>query len=180
MNNAPADQRSANDLRQAFDHSFALPPRALAAEVDDLLSIHLAGERYAVRLRDIAMMVASRAVVPVPSAVPALLGLVGIRGRVVPVFSLAAILGHEHATGAPRWLVVCGAEEPIAFGFSHFEGYVRLARSSVHSDENPQAARQYVHQMARTDTGMLAVINIPLVVATIRNRIGPSRPTQES
>ena len=138
----------------------------------DLLCIQLAGERYAVRLNDAAMLVAGRVVVPVPSAAPALLGLVGIRGAVVPAFSLAVLLGQQQATGAPRWLIVCGTGDPIALGFSDFDGHVRLPITSVYPDVNPRAARQYVHQLASTDNGTLAVINIPLVIATIRNRIG--------
>ena len=181
MNQAPIDSKSAK-LRQAFDHSFALPPSQASPEVEDLLTIRLAGDPYAIHLRDIAGMVAGRRVVPVPAVTPDLLGLAGIRGGIVPVFGLASILGYGPAPGSPRWMILCGTEEPIALAFSDFEGYLRLPTSALHADENFRATRQhvkYVNQVASTQGGVRAVISIPLIVATIRNRIGHHRPAKE-
>jgi purine-binding chemotaxis protein CheW len=127
-------------------------------------------------------MVAGRRVVSVPAVTPDLLGLAGIRGGIVPVFGLATILGYGPAPGSPRWMILCGAEEPIALAFSDFEGYLRLPTSSLHADENSRATRQhvkYVNQVASTQGGVRAVISIPLIVASIRNRIGQHRPPKE-
>jgi len=175
----PVVESTAAALRRAFDLSFASPPSAAAHEVDDLLAIHVAGNPYAIRLREIAAMISGRRVVPVPSAANALLGVAGIRGGVVPVFSLASILGYGPVSGAPRWMVLCGTEDPIALAFSEFDGYVRLPRSSLHVDEALRATREYASEVASTDAGARAVIDIPLVVATIRKRSGHHRPARE-
>ncbi|HEY5277759.1 MAG TPA: hypothetical protein VIK38_14720, partial [Coriobacteriia bacterium] len=95
------------------------------------------------------------------------------------VFGLASILGYGQDPGSPRWMVLCGAEEPIALAFSDFEGYLRLPKSSLHADENLRPTRQYVNQIASTEAGVRALVSIPLVVATIRNRIGHSRLAKE-
>jgi purine-binding chemotaxis protein CheW len=179
MNQTPVLESKAAELRQAFDRSFALPPPQASPEVEDLLTIRVAGDPYAIRLREIAGMVAGRRVVPVPAVTLDLLGLAGIRGGLVPVFGLASILGYGPAPGSPRWMLLCGAEEPIALAFSDFEGYLRLPKSSLHADENLRATRQYVNQVASTEAGARAVISIPLVVATIRNRIGHNRLAKE-
>ncbi len=179
MNEIPDVQSKAAELRQAFDLSFALPPPQASQEVEDLLTIRVAGDPYAIRLRDIAGIVAGRRVVPVPAVTLDLLGLAGIRGGVVSVFGLASILGYGQAPGSPRWMILCGAEEPIALAFSDFEGYLRLPKSSLHADENLRTARQYVNQVASTEAGARAVISIPLVVATIRNRTGHNRLAKE-
>jgi hypothetical protein len=79
-------------------------------------------------------------------------------------------------------MILCGTEEPIALAFSDFEGYVRLPTSALHADENFRGTRQhvkYVNQVASTQGGVRAVISIPLIVATIRNRIGHHRPAKE-
>ena len=182
MNETPVVESKAAELRQAFDLSFALPPPQGSQEVEDLLAIRVAGDPYAFFLRDIAGMVTGRRVVPVPAVTPDLLGLTGIRGGIVPVFGLASILGYGPAPGAPRWMILCGAEEPIALAFSDFEGYLRLPTSALHADENFRATRQhvkYVNQVASTQGGVRAVISIPLIVETIRNRIGHHRPAKE-
>ena len=179
MNETPVVASKAAELRHAFDLSFALPPPQASQEVEDLLTIRVAGDPYAIRLRDIAGMVAGRRVVPVPAVTLDLLGLAGIRGGVVSVFGLASILGYGQGPGSPRWMVLCGAEEPIALAFSDFEGHLRLPKSSLHADENLRATRQYVNQIASTEAGVRALVSIPLVVATIRNRIGHSRLAKE-
>ena len=81
MNQIPAVESKAAELRQAFDLSFALPPPQELVEVEDLLTIRVAGDPYAIRLRDIAGMVAGRKVVPVPAVTPDLLGLAGSRKK---------------------------------------------------------------------------------------------------
>jgi chemotaxis signal transduction protein len=81
---------------------------------------------------------------PVGSAAPfGLLGLCGVRGALVPVFSLAALLAHgsagaARADEAPHWLVLCGGADDgrlglVAFGASAFLGYVEGTRSFVHA-----------------------------------------------
>src|ERR1035441_2192420 len=179
MSETPVAESKAAELRQAFDLSFALPPPQGSQEVEDLLAIRVAGDPYAIRLLEIAGMVAGRRVVAVPAVTRDLLGLAGIRGGVVPVFGLASILGYGQPPGSPRWMILCGVEEPIALAFSDFEGYLRLPKSSLHADENLRATRQYVNQVASTEAEARAVISIPLIVATIRNRIGHHRLAKE-
>ena len=165
----------AASLRQAFDQSFAAPPAQLSREVEDLLRIRIAGDPYAVRLRDIAGVVTRRKVIPVPGSGPDLLGSAGIRGGIVPVFALASLLGYGQTAEAPPWLVLCCPEDPIALAFPDFEGYSRVARSSFHLDENLGAGRAHVKEVALVETERRPVISIPLIVATIRNRMGQTR-----
>ena len=173
----------AAQLRHAFDGSFALPPSPAPPENQDLLMIRVAGDPYAIRLCDIAEIVTDRSIVPVPSVTPDLLGLAGIHGGIVPVFGLSSILGYGPDPGSPRWMILCGAEEPIALAFSDFEGYLRLPASALLADDNVSAPRdhvKYVSQVASTPNGARAVISMALIMATIRNRISQHRPTKES
>ena len=180
--NDSIEGNKAAQLREAFDRTFALPPSQASPEVEDLLTIRVAGDPYAIRLLDIAEIFTGRIVVSVPAVTPDLLGLAGIHGGVVPVFGLSSILGYGPDPGSPRWMILCGSEEPIALAFSDFEGYLRLPRSALHADENFHATREhvkYVNQVATTPDGVRAVISIPLIMATIRNRINQHRPTKE-
>ena len=181
--NDSIEGNKAAQLRQAFDRTFALPPALVSPEVEDLLTIRVAGDPYAIRLLDIAEIFTGRIVVSVPAVTPDLLGLAGIHGGIVPVFSLSSILGYVPDPGSPRWMILCGSEEPIALAFSDFEGYLRLPMSALHADENFREKREdvkYVSQVANTPDGVRAVISIALIMATIRNRISQHRPTKES
>ena len=186
MNQQPNDSIEGNkaaQLRQAFDRTFALPTSGVSPEAEDLLTIRVAGDPYAIRLLDIVEIVTERRVVSVPAVTPDFLGLAGIRGGIVPVFGFSSILGYGSDSRAPRWMMICGSEQPIALAFSDFEGYLRLPASALHADENFGTAREhvkYVNQVASTPDGVRAVISIPLIMASIRNRISQHRPTKES
>ena len=174
---------NAAQLRQAFDRTFALAPSLASPGVEDLLTLRVAGDPYAIRLLDIAAIVTQRRVVSVPAVTPDLLGLAGIHGGIVPVFGLSSILGYGPDPGSPQWMVLCGFEEPIALAFSDFEGHLQLPSSAIYADENFRTPREnvkYVNHVASTSNGVRAVISISLIVATIRNRISQHRPTQES
>jgi chemotaxis signal transduction protein len=179
MSEVPGVESMVLELRRAFDLSFASPPLQVSQEVEDLLMIRVAGDPYAIRLRDIAGIVAKRKVIPIPAAALDLLGLAGVRGGIVPVFGLSSILGYREAPDPPPWMVLSGALEPIALAFSEFEGYLRLPKSALHASENLHSARPYVTDVASTDAGVRAVIHVPLVVATIRERVGHPRPVKE-
>jgi chemotaxis signal transduction protein len=171
---------TAAQLQQAFDNTFALPPSLTSPEVEDLLTIQVEGDPYAIRLFDIAEIVSGRRVVSVPAGTPHLLGLAGIHGGIVPVFGLSSLLGYGPDPGPPQWMILCGSEDPIALAFSDFEGYLQLPRSALYADENfrnTQGNVKYVNQVASTPNGVRAVISISLIVATIRNRISQHRPT---
>ena len=50
QHNDSIKSKKAAELRQTFDHSFALPPSAASPEVQDLLTIRVLGNPYASRM----------------------------------------------------------------------------------------------------------------------------------
>lgn len=167
----------ADDLRRAFDRAFAEPPPAAPAASEDLLMIRLAGDPYALRLRDVAGLLASRKVVAVPADAPGLLGLAGVRGDLVPVFDLTALIGRGALADPPRWLVLCGDGERVGLAFPVLEGHLRVARTDLHHGAAPTAASRHIDGLVRTDAGVRPVVAIPSILATIRHhRARPGAP----
>src|SRR5687767_7240240 len=119
MKDDPHVQERVAELRRGFDLSFAAPPPEGLEEFEDLLAIRLEGDRYAVRVAEIAGLITGRKLAHLPSGAPNLLGVAGIRGGLVPVFDLSAMLGYP-ASGAPQWMILCRSDDPIALGFVHF------------------------------------------------------------
>jgi len=118
-------------------------------------------------------------IVPVPGAAPELLGLAGIRGGVVPVFSLASILGEPSSSDQDRWMLLCGTPEPIAIAFSQFDGHLRLPASSLHPDASAESTRRFVSQVASGAGDVRSIISIPIVLAAIRSRAARNPPSRE-
>lgn len=113
---------SARALREEFDRAFALPPEQPDASSRQLLAIRAGGQAYALRLDQIRGLYVDRRVQTLPSRLPELVGLTGVRGQAVPVFDLAALLGQP-APRTARWLVLAAGRHSAAFAFEQFEAY---------------------------------------------------------
>jgi purine-binding chemotaxis protein CheW len=97
-----------------------------------------AGERYLIETRHV-VEVATRELTRMPGAPPALLGVVNLRGEIVPVFDLGRILGRSAAP--PRLeqasLIVLGALRAEAAIYAEaLEGTCRLKAGEL-SDSRP-------------------------------------------
>lgn len=120
---------TASDLREAFDQGFSLPVADASAgvAVEDYLAIRVAGEAQLLSLSEVASLLPLRSVTRLPSPLPALLGIAGYRGSIVPVYDLGALLGYPPAVQAeapPRWMVIAAAQ-PVGLAFETFEGHWR-------------------------------------------------------
>lgn len=175
---APRTIASLKELRQAFDADFARLPVPGAEPHVGLLAIRVRGDPYALRLEQMRSLQTCDRLVPVPSRVPELLGLAGLGGAVLPVFSLAALLGYGLDGTEGRWLAVCGAGEPIALAFEHLEGTLALAASELHPVED-QAMRLHLDRLVRTDGVVRPLLDLTSVAAAIERR-GARAPVARS
>lgn len=116
--------------RGEFDRSFAEPRRdERAGDGEDFLGLRLGGQPHALRLAELAALQGWQEPAPYPLAPPALLGLIGHRDRVLPLFDLQALLGLGRATG-PTWQLIM-RERPLALAVDGFDGQWRLPPAAV-------------------------------------------------
>lgn len=174
---SPGRERLA-DMQRSFDQSFA---RALVGEAESLermIMIRLAGEPFLIRADQITGLVKAKRIVPLPSRIPELLGLAGIRGTLLPVFDLTAFFEPRARGSTPAWLALAGRDLPIALAFDEFEGQVELARASLYADESGMP-RRHVQLLARIGSSVQPVIDIPSILEVIRKRTGLIGPGKE-
>lgn len=163
------------EMRRLFDDSFAHAIPGQGAETEPMLAIIVEGERFALRVREISGLAELREVVPVPSRVPELLGLTGVRGIVVPVFSMAKLLGYDSEHGQARWLIYCGDRRtPIAIAFETMERLFDVPASEIFTHEQTPG-RRHVNATVSVGTMLRGVINISALVEYIQ-RQGASGP----
>ena len=168
---------TARALREAFDRSFAVAVQPASEAFEDLLAIRVAGEPYAIRSAQIAGLSADRKVVGLPSPVPELLGIVGFRGSLSPVYDLAALLGYPPG-GAGRWILLAGKIEPVGLAFGELVGHVRTSGREVVGQDEAQAPRRHAQGLIRVGDAFHPVINLASVVEAIKQRVRSESPTQ--
>lgn len=168
------------ELRNAFDRARAIPSSARAVEqIEGLLSIRVSGDPYAIRVSDISGLATNRKVVAFPSSIPELLGVAGVRGGLVSVYSLAELLGYGREADQARWLVLCGVEESVGLAFSAFEGFLTVPLTQLYATDQRDAACARVKHVLRAGELACAVVSIPDILESIKRRCDSSRPSKE-
>jgi chemotaxis signal transduction protein len=163
-----------NQLRRAFDEAFAAPAVHPAEDLTTLIAIRVAGQAYALRATEITALAKRSRIVPVPSRVPELLGLAGIRGAPVPVYDLAALLGLSR-NGEPQWLALTHREAQLALAVDEIEGLVEIRKTNLFTDDTSPSGG-HARQLARIGADTRAVVDITAVMETIRQHAGLSVP----
>lgn len=165
------------ELRRTFDLTFQLPYQLTAKSVEPMIAFRTAGVALAVRVQHITGVIKRGVILPVPSIVPELLGVAVVHGVLVPVFSLAALLGFP-PTGEPQWFMLTNRETPAAFAFDGLEGRVEVERAHVYADETFSPSK-HTHQLAEVGSVIRAVIDVSGLIESIRKCAGLSAPAKE-
>lgn len=159
----------AAELRRAFDGSFAEPPAAGRATVEDLLDIQVAGSAWALRLGDISGILPMGVLTPIPTSEPALAGVVGLKGAVVPVYDLGRLLGSGAGAG-PRWLALAGPPV-VAFAFDGLGGFMRLSPEAIVPVTPSVAAPGQARKVAGFAGRQIPVVPVPSLLEALARRV---------
>ncbi|HUP65004.1 MAG TPA: chemotaxis protein CheW [Thermoanaerobaculia bacterium] len=117
-------------------------------EADDrmeLLTFMIAGEVYAIDIENIAEIIASRVLTPVPNAPAAVQGIISLRGTIVTMLDLRRELGHPPMSGASpeaRTIVVEDGSGMAGFVVDKVLRVVKLDPAAVKSPPIVAAAEQ--------------------------------------
>jgi chemotaxis signal transduction protein len=164
------DGGAADALRAAFDAAFGRPAHAPDRDGVPLLALRVAGERVAVRVLETCGLMPARPIVPVPARRAELLGLSGIRGAAVPIYSLARLIGRAD-DGPPRWIVLAaaGGDERVGLAVATFERHLVVAAQ----DLRPAAAGvglAHAPELLHGEGGARPVLSVPSLVRAITSR----------
>jgi chemotaxis signal transduction protein len=162
-----AQPSRAEILRLAFDRGFAAPPQPAAEDTERLVAIRVGPDPYAVRVTEISGLFADKKIVPVPTPLPALLGVTGLRSGIVAVYSLRALLGQAPASDTPRWLF---ATAEVALAFDALDGYARVAPSEI-ARTNGGTAAEHVRATVRIGGALCSLVSVESVVEEIKRRV---------
>ncbi|WP_437311191.1 chemotaxis protein CheW [Sorangium sp. So ce388] len=173
MKRALLAQRLA-ELQRAFDASFAAPAEARPEEPARGLAIRAGDRRLVARVDELAAVEPCRRIVPLAGGPPGLLGLAGLRGRLVAVYDLAALVGGRPRAGvagpAPRWLLVCAEHPEIALAIDELEGHARFSCADARSHGGEREAGEHVTEAVDVDGAPRGLLRVPAVAATVLRR----------
>ncbi|GAA4938210.1 chemotaxis protein CheW [Actinoplanes utahensis] len=161
-------------LREDFDRSFAEPARVSGGESIELLAVRAGGRPYALKLTQAAGVHPDRPVTALPTTVRPLLGVAGFAGIVVPVYDLAALLGHP-IPDRPRWLLLTAGTPPLALAFHGLDRHLRVPVDCVIDSVIGDGCLRGV---VRLPDGDRAIVDVPATRALVHELAG-QRPVPE-
>lgn len=176
----PTDELAAHAalLREAFDRTFAEAPAEAHRESEDFLALNVGGDAYAVCLSEVAGLFEGKRWRALPGAAPALLGIAGFRGALVPIYDLNTLLGYAPAA-SPRWLVLIKAHPPVGLAFERLDGHLRVSREALSSEADSAKANAPVRETLREANAVRGVLHLPTILETIKNRARRTSPKKE-
>ncbi|SDS22878.1 chemotaxis protein CheW [Actinoplanes derwentensis] len=159
------------ELRADFDRSFAQPARTMDGESIELLAVGAGGRPYALRLSEASGVHPDRPVMALPTTVRALLGVAGFAGTVVPVYDLAALLGHS-IPQRPRWLLLTAGTPPLALAFHELDRHLRVPLGDVVTASTDDGQRGCLQGLVRLPDGDRPIIDVAAVRALVHQLAG--------
>lgn len=147
------------ELRRTFDESFAREPVPASGERDAYLIVRVGPDRLAIAVHALAGLAVRCPIVPLPADPATLMGVIGHRGRPVPVYALGALLGRAPAPPDP-WIVLTAAAAPVGLAIDALEQYVEAPRSALRTIEGAAAGSAPITESLAIQTGPVEVLRV--------------------
>jgi len=156
-------------LREDFDRAFAEPITDREEPPIPMLAVRAGGDALAIPVHALRGVERVGRILPLPGTPPSLLGLAGVRGRLVPVHALSTLLGGLEAARELRWLVLAGdVAVPVGFAFEELEGFISAPRKSVHPlEEDERRARRVTAVVRAPEDEARGVVDIAALLAQV-------------
>ena len=131
-----------------------------------LLIVRIGTARFALKVADLAGLARAQTVVPILGAGSELLGIAGLKGRMVAVYSLTAMIGStELSTEQNRWMVLCRCEKEIALAFTAVTGTMMVPRAEL-SPASP-GATPHATDAVGSGSSQLWLLNVSSIAENI-------------
>ena len=159
------------ELKHSFDLTFQQPLVERSQELVHLLIVRIGNARFALKVADLAGLARAQTVVPIPGADAGLLGIAGLKGRMIAVYSLAAMIGSsELSTEQNRWMGLCRCAKEIALAFTAVTATMMVPRAEL-SPVSP-GAPPHATDAVGSGSSQLWLLNVSSIADNIVKQTG--------
>ena len=167
-------------LRNEFDQAFAVAASTHKVQSSHLLAIRVDANPYAIAVAEIGGLQVDRVIAPLPTMIGGLLGLAGIRGDLVPVYSLAVLLGYQAPARTPRWLALCGGAQSFGLAFDGFERHLNVPVAQIAAADSANSGAAHIRAVVHNEEGSRPLISIPSIAVEIARRCTTAGVSKEN
>jgi chemotaxis signal transduction protein len=161
-------------LRQHFDHAFTLPFAEQGAPQVKVLGVGIRGRSFSIALLQLGGVHRRPKITAVPSLVPEMLGVAGIRGVLVPVYDLGALIGLPPRSDS-SWIALA-QDKSVGLAFDEFLGHSTMD-SRIYEQATPDATG--LTRIPELEVGSRPIVNVPALIDLIVRRAERSVATKD-
>ena len=146
----------------------------LGREMAELLVFWVGNEEYAIDILEIQELIKLPPVTPVPRTAESCLGIISLRGTIVPVVDLSLILklGARPVARTTRVLVLRADGDPIGLVVDRVTSVVRIEREIIEPVPRTMQseAGDLLSGVGRIDDRLLIVLDLPAIMNVVEHR----------
>ena len=137
------------------------PAEAGSKKTVSFVVFRLDGERFALPLDQVEIVLRMVSVTPAPDAPPWVIGVIDLHGRVIPVADLRQRLGHpaKEPHRDDRLLVMSLAERTFALVVDEVTEVLALPDSEVEIPPDPLGDSRYLRAVVRREDGLILILD---------------------
>ncbi len=135
-------------------------------EVPQHLLFHVEEELYALSLREVSELARLERLMPVPGLPPHFIGVINLRGNVVPIMDLQLRFGLAATPPQPKSLIlICRIDDTLTGLLVNSITKVATIQSEAYGPNHPRfSAGEKVSGVATCDDGLVAILNLEAVI----------------
>jgi len=136
----------------------------------DYLVFSISGENYALQLEELKEVIKPKSITPIPSAPPHIIGIISLRGIIVPIIDIKKILGiseeKEEISPDSRFVLVEVKGKQFGFCVDSIKDVMRIPKSrlEVPPPTMGDINRDFISYFVHRDNEFIAVLNLEKMV----------------
>lgn len=133
----------------------------------EFLGFYLEGELFGVPLREVVEISKLLPIVPVPFSPKFVLGVINVRGEIIPVIDLKTILKLNKGTEEERVVLVESNKGKVGILVDKVVGVVRVEEERL--EPNPMVGRysEFIRNVAQLPEGLICILEFDRVVDSL-------------
>lgn len=133
----------------------------------EFLGFYLEKELFGVPLREVVEISKLLPIVPVPFSSPLILGVINVRGEILPVIDLKTILRLRKEKEEERVVLVESPKGKVGILVDEVVGVVRIEEEKL--EPNPMVGRysEFVRNVAQLPYGLISILEFDRIVESV-------------
>ena len=139
----------------------------VSTQVEEFLGLDIEGELIGIPLKKILTISKVLQIVEVPFTPPHIVGVINLRGEIVPVLSLKQLLSLPETKEPTRIVVLDFEHGKVGLLVDNIVGVIRVSVDAF--EPNPMMGRysEYVSHVVQTEHGLMEVLDVDRLLSSV-------------